>query len=116
MASVKNKPTVAIVNPKDPQDPVPWHANVEDVAKHGWTLWADRHDPARLADVEKAAAAKAAAEAEAAKEMPVVGAEGAAAGEADNKADEKPAEVDEDAPKGSAVDPSQVKKAPAKKS
>lgn len=111
MATVKNRPTVAIVNPKDPKDPKPRFANIEDVQKRGWTLWADRHDPDRLADVEKAEARKRAAAEEAAKEMsykvedpkPVEG------------TDEKPAEG-EDAPKGSAVDPSQVKKSPAKKS
>lgn len=102
MATAKRKPTVHIVNPKDPSDPAPWIANVDDVALKGWTLWADRHDPKLAADVEKAAAV----------EKPV---DPAGSGEKgpeapkDNKTDDKPEVKD-----GSAVDPKDVKKAPGK--
>jgi len=101
MATAKRKPTVHIVNPKDPSDPAPWIANVDDVALKGWTLWADRHDPKLAADVEKAA------EVEVEK---VESDEKGPEAPKDNKTDDKPAEVKD----GSAVDPKDVKKAPGK--
>jgi len=98
MATAKRKPTVHIVNPKDPSDPAPWIANVDDVALKGWTLWADRHDPKLAADVEKAAEVEKVESDEKGPEAPK-----------DNKTDDKPEVKD-----GSAVDPKDVKKAPGK--
>jgi len=105
MASVKTYPTVHIVNPKDPHDPAPQLANTSDVAKRGWTLWADRHDPKRAADLEKAATRDTSV-VDPKPDTPVV----------DPKPDTpagddsgKPDEVKD----GSAVDPSDVRKSPS---
>lgn len=48
-------PTVQIVNPKDPKDPVPWIINEQDYdpAKH--TLWAERPKKTKAAEEKPAA-------------------------------------------------------------
>ena len=55
---MKAPATELIVNPKDPSDPKPQHANVQDIELQGWTLWVDRHGPEHMAKVEAANAEK----------------------------------------------------------
>ena len=93
MASVKRLATIAIVNPKDPQDPKPRIANIDDVKRNGWTLWADRHAPL----VDPSMADKPAEPGNDGEDKPAdtgAGAEGSdAADESGNKPGANPSEV-----------------------
>lgn len=116
MASTKSLQTVAIVNPKDPQDPQPWTANISDVALKGFTLWADRHDPKLAADAAQAAAVAVVEPAPVVEPVvapaPVV--EPVAEKPVEAKVDDKPVDDKPEVKDGSAVDPKDVKKAPGK--